>query len=127
MKSRNKKSNRVEGLFFLILFVLLFFRCFVLKDGEADVAIVVVNFCGMIIAVLSLLIKIFSKIKKKAIRLIGAIICLGIIIVTVVMSFMLFFERLLFSNRINDCITIAALLFSLPSNWISELLFGKEF
>lgn len=125
MKSRNKKSNRLEGLLFLILFVLLFFRCFVLKDGEADVAIVVVNFCGMIIAVLSLLIKIFSRIKKKAMRLIGAIICLVIIIVTVVMSFMLFFERLSFSNRINDCITIAALLFSLPSNWLSELLFGN--
>lgn len=128
MKSDNEKyqTNGAEGVFSWILLGLLIFRLFFLEDGEGDTSIVIVNFVGMMIALYSLVRNVFSRTNEKVLRAIGTVSCIIIFLSAIVISMTLFYGRLSFNEKWNDCITIAALLFSLSTNSICELLYGND-
>lgn len=126
MENQNKKANVSPGevIIFTVLLVLLYFRWNILEDGDADNLICIINFIGMIIALIAFLRKLFLISKRKWVHRIGAGIILLVICCTILICLNLYFGRTNFSEMENDCITIAALLFSVPSNSIINFIYN---
>lgn len=115
MKKTEKIFSVLDYIVVIVLVVLLICRIFLLEDGEADHTIGTVNLIGMILAFLVTMRKVFTVFERKRVRRILGGIWLILLTVAVVFASYNFIMQNVFSDKFNDCITILALLFSLPA------------
>lgn len=105
-----------------VLFVLIIFRLV----GNLDKNIVDgINFCGMAIAFVSILLRIKNNIRKTKRPSFFAIIII-IVLVLIFIASSIFFNNLIIRDEWNDAITLAALFFSIPDDLIVDLFSPKK-
>lgn len=124
MENNTKPQQRdyLGAIIFFSLIIMLFIRSCIIKDDSATTAINIINYVGMILSLETLLRNIVRKFETRTMKFIGCIAIIIILIYGIYKCCQLGLGLVVFSDTKNDCITIMALLFALPSDWLCQLI-----
>lgn len=117
-----EKGYITDAVFSIILIVILVMRI-ILSDGEFSAYIItVINLIGAQLAILSTIYEVIKVMHREDYRNIMIIIWIVLVIMSIGYSTFCIVEQINFSAKANDCITIVALLFSIPNDLYIELV-----
>lgn len=117
-------EKRIMGKFVIFLVLLLLLLARFLMDEEHSEWIQLIGFAGVVVALVDLYGNVYSQFedKDKFNVITGFAIIILFVIAVVIVGMILDF--IVLDNRGNDCLTILALLISLPAdlycNWINK-------
>lgn len=117
-------SNELSKLdfFCVVVLVILFFARLFLPETTFPVYIIsIINFLGLTVALSSLVYTILYVVPGRFRSLVSTFLFIIIVVSALVVVFTII-KKYEYSNKINDCITIAALLVSVPSKFYITLV-----
>ena len=117
-----EKGYITDAVFSIILIVILVMRI-ILSDGKFSAYIItVINLIGAQLAILSTIYEVIKVMHREDYRNIMIIIWIVLVIMAIGYSTFCIVEQINFPAKANDCITIVALLFSIPNDLYIELV-----
>lgn len=117
-----EKGYITDAVFSIILIVILVMRI-ILSDGKFSAYIItVINLIGAQLAILSTIYEVIKVMHREDYRNIMIIIWIVLVIMDIGYSTFCIVEQINFPAKANDCITIVALLFSIPNDLYIELV-----
>lgn len=117
-----EKGYITDAVFSIILIVILVMRI-ILSDGEFSAYIItVINLIGAQLAILSTIYEVIKVMHREDYRNIMIIVWIVLVIMSIGYSTFCIVEQINFHAKANDCITIVALLFSIPNDLYIELV-----
>ena len=117
-----EKGYITDAVFSIILIVILVMRI-ILSDGKFSAYIItVINLIGAQLAILSTIYEVIKVMHREDYRNIMIIIWIVLVIMSIGYSTFCIVEQINFPAKANDCITIVALLFSIPNDLYIELV-----
>lgn len=117
-----EKGYITDAVFSIILIVILVMRI-ILSDGEFSAYIItVINLIGAQLAILSTIYEVIKVMHREDYRNIMIIVWIVLVIMSIGYSTFCIVEQINFPAKANDCITIVALLFSIPNDLYIELV-----